>query len=150
MEQIRMTLIRVPPLKKSINMTENAKKKKKTDQIIAVWTNLKQNLIKTISELKANQKDNWALTKPKSTPQSVWSDQINVPELVQENRQLHYLYSLETSLHNRAEENKAYEARLARELQKLTNLEQKLEKIRNLVADQQLNKLIALYKKGEI
>ena len=35
------------------------------------WTMLKQNLMKTIQELKANHKDNWALIKSKSTPQSI-------------------------------------------------------------------------------
>ena len=99
-----------------------------------------------IHEVKQTQ--NWQITQLiaeqiKTTPQAISQALIM-------NQQLHYLFSCETSLKNRAGENQQYEARLRISCEKYTRLEQKLEQIRDLLADEKLNKLMALYKKGEI
>jgi hypothetical protein len=43
-----------------------------------------------------------------------------------------------------------YESRLQRTEKKYQNLEQKLEKIRNLISDNEIDKLKTLMKKGQI
>lgn len=67
-------------------------------------------------------------------------------ELVKLNR----LYSLEQSLQQRESENKDYLARIERAETNWNASEKKLDLIRDLLGTKQLNKLISLYKKGQI
>lgn len=54
------------------------------------------------------------------------------------------------NLRNLGHQSKEYKRQLNIRLQEYTNLETKLEKVRNLIADNQIDKLKKLYKRGEI
>lgn len=42
-----------------------------SQQLLSTWTNLRKKLISTLTELKINHKDNWALVKSKSAIQQI-------------------------------------------------------------------------------
>jgi len=71
-------------------------------------------------------------------------------QLKKQNNELQYLYSLETSLKGRENENKQYEERLTLADNKHQQLEKKLDKVRDLVANNQLEKLKNLITIGKI
>ena len=43
----------------------------KKKEVLEIWTKLKEKLMATITELKVNSKDNWAVVKPQSNPKRV-------------------------------------------------------------------------------
>ena len=110
---------------------------------MAVWTELKVKLITTINELKDIKAhgfkevygSNAAVQKIHITQESAESWAIRRAEQLE--RQLR----IETG---------HYQEQLKVRLTEFTRLEQKLDRVRNLVADGEVKKLMALYKRGEI
>ena len=120
-------------------MTKNSKKKKKTEELIAVWTTLKPKLMITINQLKEIKTHGFKeVYRSNSAIQKIrMAEENNDSKIARLEKQL-------------LVDSQRYQSQLTTRLNEYTRLEKKLEQIRNLLADQQLNKLIALYKRGEI
>ena len=120
------------------------KKKKNSEEIITLWTTLKEKLLKTLTELKAT----WASLTHQLETISPFREQLH--QIAENARELNYLRSLETSLKARNLENQQYETRLRQEEEKNNRLGKKLEVVRGLMSEGKVELLKSLLHQGKL